>query len=95
MASELAVTNRKMGSHGHYRREIGQFTDDTTTGNYHIKTKVGRLVWFRVQCATAADNTLLYTLNLDSTPVTVSGAVYFASGVSSGGTYTYEAIGMG
>lgn len=91
----LVVTNRNVGSHGHLKRETGKFTSTAWDGSEWLETKLGRLIWFRLQSIDGtADPAYVAVKNTTSGIAAKNGHVLMLSG-GQNNDYIYEAMGMG
>lgn len=92
----LAITGRSVVCSGRFKRETGKFTPSAWNASEWFETKLGRLMWLRLQSVDGtADATLVYGKNVTSGLVSKSGHVLLISGGQTDGSYMYEAAGVG
>jgi hypothetical protein len=94
--ADVVVTERETYSHGKFKGEIGRFQD--LAGDFTLKTKLGRIVWFRPQASgTGTDGTYDGWWNYSDAGTTVDGGRVFFTTADLSGTafYNYLAIGTG
>jgi len=95
MAGRLTVSGRVVGSHGRYKRETGKVTPTAWDASEWIETKLGRIIWFKMQSVDGtAAATLICVKNSSTATNTKNGSVNLFLGGQANG-YVYEAIGVG
>ena len=95
MAENTTVTDRQIDYEGRFKIETGKFTD-SGGGGYHITTKVGQIVWWKLRAVESGDLAgLLHPNSNDGTAGTEKGSLYIESDLASGEEYGYMVVGMG
>jgi len=92
--ADVAITRREVISRGAFKTEIGDFVN-ATGATFEVRTKLGRLVAFRLQSVNVTDNDVAKYLNFSDAGETVAPGVVHLLDQLSAGTYMYEAIGVG